>query len=202
MVATSSTPVSPQIANGFDGKDGQHVGALAVVQLRGGGHQRLHNRHHPRMLFTDLAYHRSGVPPLQQEFIDAVAARHASSHPELFSLFRWLGTEARLQRAYPSFVREAHLALLLEERGLRCWRSEDGDQLDGIDILIVRDRYAIGLSTYVATERGQALRLSKLRRRPLRGLHLDVPPRSAGGAAGGPIPALHGRPRPPDRGRG
>jgi hypothetical protein len=52
---------------------------------------------------------------------------------------------------------------------------DEGDQLDGIDILIVRGRYAIGLSTYVATERGRAMRLDKLRRRPIRGLHLDVP---------------------------
>jgi hypothetical protein len=126
-------------------------------------------------VFADGCYHARGYPPSQEAFVSAFAQVCAQVRPDLLATGTWRGVAARLQRAYPSFVREVHLALLLTELGLDCWRDVVGDQLRGIDILVVRGPFAVGISTFVSTSRARALRAAKLRRRPPHGLHVEAP---------------------------
>jgi hypothetical protein len=126
-------------------------------------------------LFADLCYHEGGYPPRQNTFVEVFAVRFASTTPDLFSESRWPGTQARVERAYPSFVRELHLAFMLDELGLTCLRDPDADQRHGLDIVVLHGNIAVSLATYIGTNRARAYRAQKLRRHPSRFIVLDVP---------------------------
>lgn len=81
----------------------------------------------------------SGLPPTQAEFVQGFAALYRATHPDLFIPTVLAATQARLQKAYPSLVRDLHLFLLCREAGcfVEVWRGAQLDEKLGVDVLIV-----------------------------------------------------------------
>jgi len=127
-------------------------------------------------VFADECFHLGGFPPTQQAFVDAFVNHYWEAHPTLFLPHLWPGTEARLLRAYPSLVRDLHLACLLREAGLAVIQTPDADERLGIDVLVLHaSGYAVRLNCFLDSQRGRAFRAQKLRRRPPQGLSLELP---------------------------
>jgi hypothetical protein len=81
----------------------------------------------------------NGLPPTQSEFVNGFVALHQAARPALFAPPARAATVARLQKAYPSLVRDLHLYLLCRESKLftRVWRGALLDEFYGVDVLIV-----------------------------------------------------------------
>ena len=96
-----------------------------------------------------------GLPPTQVEFVQGFAAQYQAARPELFSAESRAASEARLQKAYPSLVRDLHLYLLCRESRLfaQVWRGAQLDEREGVDVLLVD---AQGREHYVCATAGTA----------------------------------------------
>ena len=125
--------------------------------------------------FTDLVYHHDGWPPPPEVFVRTFRTQCERSAGWLVTAGAWPATEARLLRAYPSFVRELHLSLLLTERGMVVVRDAGADQGHGLDLIVLAGHYAVGLATYVDTPRSRAYRERKRATNPPGALVIEVP---------------------------
>jgi hypothetical protein len=126
-------------------------------------------------LFYRLCDANGGWPPHQADFVAAFAELYRPERPELFVTTRWRGTEARVRRAYPSLIREVHLAAMLSDAGLLCLRSDEAAARHGVDLIVISGAYAVRLACFLDTPRGRGWRQAKLRRRPPSGIHLELP---------------------------
>jgi hypothetical protein len=108
-------------------------------------------------IYWALANENEGLPPLQSAF-----AEHVTQYlPHLPRP----GVLARLYRAYPSFVRQHHLWLLLQDHFDWVGRGEWVD-LAGLDFVIFQDGFVFGLADSVQTSAASEWQQVKRRRHP------------------------------------
>jgi len=91
-------------------------------------------------MIQSFEQHRNanGLPPTQTGFVAAFESDHGRTRADLFTADVRAATEARLQKAYPSLVRDLHLFLLCREsnRFTSVQRGSQLDELYGVDVLI------------------------------------------------------------------
>ena len=83
--------------------------------------------------------HPDGLPPTQAEFVAGFETDYQASRPALFAPSVHAATIARLQKTYPSLVRDLHLYLLCQasKKFYRVIRDSELDERYGIDLLIM-----------------------------------------------------------------
>lgn len=80
----------------------------------------------------------NGLPPTQPEFVVGFETDYRVSRPELFAPDAHAATVARLQKTYPSLVRDLHLFLLCREskKFATVARGAQLDEQFGVDVLV------------------------------------------------------------------
>lgn len=81
---------------------------------------------------------------------------------------------ARLERAYPSFVRDLYLLALLRENGFRVHYDPNQDVEGGVDLIIEHAHRKIQLHVFLDTPRSHQGRAKKDRRHAFSGEHFDL----------------------------
>jgi hypothetical protein len=127
-----------------------------------------------------------GFPPFIQPFYIWLCEHQrvpsADEHVNLyFALYPWAGAAcqrglvARINRAWPSLVRDVHLRALLREGGINVTYSMDWDTAAGIDLVAwppeASGRSGLFIHAYVYTPRAVRFRSQK----PNGRRHLDLP---------------------------
>lgn len=93
----------------------------------------------PSMIRSFEAHRKpNGLPPTQREFVAGFEADYAAARPELFAPDVHAATVARLQKTYPSLVRDLHLYLLCREskKFAAVARGAQLDEQFGVDVLV------------------------------------------------------------------
>ncbi len=128
----------------------------------------------------------NGLPPTQHEFVVGFEADYMATRPELFAPHVLDATVARLQKTYPSLVRDLHLYLLCKEskKFYRVIRDSELDERYGIDLLILgAQRHEYYICAMVGTGSGRSWRkfkqVTRNRMRPervgLKGHFIELP---------------------------
>ncbi|CAG0946480.1 hypothetical protein ANRL1_03037 [Anaerolineae bacterium] len=81
---------------------------------------------------------------------------------------------ARLERAYPSFVRDIYFFAMLCENGIRVEYDPAQDVQGGVDLIVTHAGEKIQLHVFLDTPRSRQGRAKKDRRHRFAGKHLDV----------------------------
>lgn len=115
----------------------------------------------PSMLKVFRALCDGPLPPTQADFVYGFAATYAASHRHLFTPEVRHATIARLKRAYPSFVRDNHLVLKLQEAFERVERDDSLDEYGGVDFVIHAAGRVYHVHAYTDTRRGRQWRQTK-----------------------------------------
>lgn len=115
----------------------------------------------PSMLQVFRALCAGPLPPKQADFAYAFAATYGPSHRHLFTPDARRATIARLKRAYPSFVRDNHLFLKLQESFDQVERDDTLDEYGGVDFVIRQAGRVFHVHAYTNTRRGRQWRQTK-----------------------------------------
>ncbi len=119
--------------------------------------------------------------PTQTEFTNFYIAKHQDELEALFA--RWSETErdhkyraliARLERAYPSFVRDIYLLILLNEHGVAAEYDARFDIESGVDLLVTHNGKRAHLHVFLDSPRALHGRVKKDARHAFTGKHMDV----------------------------
>lgn len=81
---------------------------------------------------------------------------------------------ARLERAYPSFVRDIYFFAMLRENGISVEYDPAQDVQGGVDLIVTHAGEKIQLHVFLDTPRSRQGRTKKDRRHRFTGKHLDV----------------------------
>ncbi len=101
--------------------------------------RRIEFEHFPSMIQSfEQHRHANGLPPTQIAFVAGFESDYQHTRSELFTADVRAATVARLQKAYPSLVRDLHLYLLCNEsnRFASVQRGIHLDEFYGVDVLI------------------------------------------------------------------
>jgi len=119
---------------------------------------------------------KTGIVPSQDEFVERYFGENIEELKNIIADDGLkIGLEARIRRAYPSFVRDLHFYSLLREHGLNATRSEITDIEGGVDHIIEYRGTRFFIHCYVATTRGRYGRKIKNTRHRFEGKHIDLP---------------------------
>jgi|GEM_PF-1496334 hypothetical protein len=120
--------------------------------------------------------------PSQSEFTDFYIAKNRDELNREF-LGKWDKSEraakkraliARLERAYPSFVRDFYLLALLREDGFRVHYDPEQDVAGGVDLIVTRADRKIQVHVFLDSPRSHQGRAKKNRRHAFVGEHFDL----------------------------
>lgn len=120
--------------------------------------------------------------PSQREFADFYIAQNRDELNREF-LHKWDKSEraakkraliARLERAYPSFVRDLYLLALLRENGFSVHYDPDQDVAGGVDLMIDHANRKIQVHVFLDSPRSHQGRAKKNRRHAFVGEHFDL----------------------------
>jgi hypothetical protein len=81
---------------------------------------------------------------------------------------------ARLERAYPSFVRDVYLLALLRENSIDAGYDQAHDVQDGVDLVIRAAGTKLSVHVFLDTERARRGRTIKEQRHAYAGHHVDL----------------------------
>lgn len=81
---------------------------------------------------------------------------------------------ARLQRAYPSFVRDFYFCALLRENGVAAEYNATRDVEGGVDLIVSNAGRTLQIHVYLDSPRSKQGRAKKERRHSFNGEHLDM----------------------------
>jgi len=81
---------------------------------------------------------------------------------------------ARLQRAYPSLVRDFYFCALLCENGVAAEYDATRDVEGGVDLIVSNDKRKIQIHVFLDSPRAKQGRAKKNHRHDFAGAHLDV----------------------------
>lgn len=81
---------------------------------------------------------------------------------------------ARLDRAYPSFVRDLYFLALLREHGLAAEYDVSQDVAEGVDLIVSGARHRLLVHVFLDSPRSRQGRAKKEHRHTFEGRHLDV----------------------------
>ncbi len=124
-------------------------------------------------------FHR--IPP-QKEFVNYYVATNRDALNDAF-LKKWKPSErqakkraliARLERAYPSFVRDIYLLALLHENGLDVDYDPTQDVEGGVDLVVSSAGRKLKVHVFLDSPRSKQGRAKKDKRHTFVGKHLDV----------------------------
>ncbi len=132
--------------------------------------------------FIELVQQRQKIPA-QAEFCDYYVRRNRGILESEFAE-KWsspstrtdkgLALTARLERAYPSFVRDLYLFALLQETGI-CVEYHPADDVErGVDLVVHLPNGKLFIHVFLATERATHARAIKERRHLYAGNHMDI----------------------------
>lgn len=112
-------------------------------------------------------YVRTNRGILQSEFAEKWPSAATRAEKELALI-------ARLERAYPSFVRDVYLLALLRENNIDAAYDQAHDVQDGVDLVIRAAGVRLSIHIFLDTERARRGRTVKEQRHSYAGHHLDV----------------------------
>ncbi len=121
--------------------------------------------------------------PTQAEFCDHYVRSNqgvlASEFAERWSsestrIDKGLALIARLERAYPSFVRDLYFLALLRENGIFAEYRPVVDVENGVDLVVHARDITLFIHVFLATERAKRGRALKDRRHVYAGNHVDI----------------------------
>lgn len=128
--------------------------------------KEVENKSLPSMLSIFRNLIEDGVPPTQEEFINAFKKQN----PDL----KMRGIISRLKRAYLSFTREYHLGFLLKQHFDDVVYDEKLD-IAGVDYVITYKNIKFNIHAFVDTNNGRYWRNIKNKRHKFSGEHIDLP---------------------------
>jgi len=120
--------------------------------------------------------------PAQTEFVDSYVERNRAALNDEF-LHKWDRAHraqkkraliARLRRAYPSFVRDVYLLVLLRENGWQVEYDPGQDVAGGVDLIVSRAQKRVQVHVFLDSPRAKRGRAKKERRHVFVGKHLDL----------------------------
>lgn len=120
--------------------------------------------------------------PTQHEFKEFYVDKNRATLNDDFSR-KWNVTEhkekkralmARLERAYPSFVRDIYLLALLHENGMQVNYDPTQDVESGVDLSVGYDGREIQVHVFLDSPRSKQGRVKKDKRHTFVGKHLDI----------------------------
>lgn len=116
--------------------------------------------------FCDYYAHKNrGI--LQSEFAEKWPAAKTRVEKELALI-------ARLERAYPSFVRDLYLLALLRENSIDADYDQAHDVQDGVDLVVRSSGARLSVHVFLDTARARRGRAVKEQRHTYAGNHLDL----------------------------
>ncbi len=120
--------------------------------------------------------------PTQTEYVNYYMQSRGAEVEKEFA--RWSDAErehkhraliARLERAYPSFVRDLYFCALLRENGLAVEYDPVQDVEGGVDLIAAHAGQELQVHVFLDSPRSKQGRAKKDRRHTFAGEHLDVP---------------------------
>jgi hypothetical protein len=132
--------------------------------------------------FVELV-EKLGCIPSQAEYVEHYVARHRDALRSEFAL-KWTDVSvrnqkkraliARLERAYPSFVRDFYLLALLRENDLAADYDPAQDVQGGVDLVVLHGKQKLQVHVYLDSPRSKQGRAKKDKRHTFAGQHLDI----------------------------
>lgn len=136
--------------------------------------------------FLELVERRRRIPS-QEEFCDSYVRKNRGILQSEFAE-KWpvvttraekeTALIARLERAYPSFVRDVYLLALLRENGIDANYDQVHDVQNGMDLVIRAAGATLSIHVFLHTERARRGRAIKEQRHTYAGNHVDLIVRS------------------------
>ncbi len=119
--------------------------------------------------------------PTQTEYVNYYMQTRGAAVQTEFARFadeerdhKYRALIARLERAYPSFVRDLYLLALLRENNVAAEYDVQQDVEGGVDLLVTHNGQTAQLHAYLDSPRGQRGRARKETRHQYTGKHVDL----------------------------